>query len=709
MFSNEVLSLNRIDISDCIYNKNDVVNYSQLFLLAGIKYVNNIKYYMIVPVSYYAGYDKTSNFLSSHINDILLSKRAIDVTESEYLNLVKKDYIFRYDKIDESVYPVVKDGEYDENVIVILSKINLKLGILILFSSGDGRLYLAFQHEITSSKRKFTIVNGTKVVSNSSSYLRINNLVVKNENHNAHIYLLAHLRLDTLEFLNIDDKKYKDLRIVNDLFNVLFKNFSNDVLFDYFKSLTCYMFAKESYNDYDLYNINRLSVCLEKLTMNINFLNGHVLNIGGLIEYYYKYNDNICKISAFSSSANLEGIYGEKDRNGYVCEIVGDVLKIRVLLPSMFKTTTIYYTLCIDFKNSEIYHEDIREYEFGDIHTVVFGNMNLNQYMLSRQVLTDKFDLNVYEDVDFSEQSKINNYSDDIELSVESLSEELTSLGYKKKLRQTLPDYVYMNIAKSAWLNEREFVTLREYKSENKKTFQLDLYKDGKYYATLSGDFKEDAISNLIKSKKSKTKFKSVFNVPKVWADMYHEDRNLVYYPSYLFFMDYSTVYNTLKKARTSLNSGTYYYTCARFNPTGEYCICYCSAFIYRANMYDILLEESEEYNDLKNEKYFRYCSYAHCMILMRFKTEEEMFNAYSEMFRKKDSVYNVYLTNAYLYAFLSLSNYKTPISNNYIEFHDEDYIVENSILKRLGYLDMSWRDIYSKVPDEIFNTMIFD
>lgn len=711
MFNSEALKLNRIDISDCQYKRNSKVVYQKIFMLAGMKYLDNQKYYMIVPVSYYNNYDEFSNFTSKNLYDILLSKRAIDVTESEYKSLLDKNYIFNSDKIIEDNYPVVIEGEYNENEIVILSKINLKIGTFILFSTGDGRLCFAFQDELFQSKKSLKLINGTKV-SGSSPYIRPNNLVVKYDTFNGHILLFSHLRMETLKFLDIDCTKYTYIKEADEVFNVYFKYVSKESLAKFLGDLSISIYVHEVYNGYEIYNINRLLLVIIKILPFIGILPSDKFLVSGIMSYYYTKDNIVNKIVSYGHKIYEEETDTYKTSLDYF-KIEDDVFKIRAVLPSYLGNKTVYYTLCVDFKNWFIYHEDIQVYDFGDKHTLVIGNnVGIDNYMLSYQMLTDDRVVNSYEQIDFLEKSKLNNYLPEKELSVESLSEELILLGYKKKSRQTIPDYVFMNVYKSAWLNEREFVTLREYISENKKVYQLDLYKDGKYYTTLSGNFNIDAISNLVRAKKSKLESKSVFNVPKIWADLYNQDRNLVYYPSYLFFTGYSSVYKTVRGDNLPLN--TSYYTCARFNPTGEYCICYCLSLELNDSKPEILSEEFTEndyYESWSGTKAYGYKfkSYSRCLILMRFATEEEMFNAFSLMFRKRDSKYSKYINDLKLFLLSGLGYGIVSWDDKDLNKLQENQIVRNSLLKRMGYLQNSWKEIYDEIPDDIFNTMIFD
>lgn len=729
MFSKSALSLNRIDISDIVSIPNkryDVI--SNIFMLVGIKYVSGNKYYMIAPIYYHyssVSSNLISNFSSLNRDKILISKKALDVTPNEFESLCNKGYVYKDKSIKEENYPKVIDGEYNENELIILAKYTPKYGDMFFCANGAGDLFLFFEYELWKTKKKLILKNASFV---SNSYIRRSPMVyLFNTNYisSESLFSLCHLRYDSCVFLGLENN-YKELKESNDLFDYLFTKFEKDSMLSYFNHIGHSLYSSyNSYSDtYELINIDRLHISVQNLVNLVPFLKGFVFNLDKISNYYLDIDGGVVEFNGYGEVlAKEDDLYINIDKPYYFSKdtilLDGDELKFRTVLPSYLSTDTVYYTLCIDFNSMSISHKDIRRYPINDSHAIISGYQSYDSYLLNYKSLTNDSFVDIFEDVDFTRLSKVNNINKNTELSVESLSNELMSLGYKKKTRQTTPYYVFMSMFKSTWLNEREFVTLRDYVSGNRKMIQLDLYKDGMYYSTLAGDFKEDTISTIFQEKTSKTNSKSVYNVPKIWLDVYNKNRNLVYYPSYLFFMNYSSVYNTsVGKLNPLMLSGNFY-TCARFNPTGEFCICYCFSKHHLFEDYDIGIEDIKgDIEEFKQKNtYYSHISIANCIILMRFKTEEEMFKVYTELFRKRDCNCNLPIRLPLLKEKLALSHL-TSINDIDVDDYekelaysnDSEYrILEKSILKNLGILDISWRDIYSSLSDELFNTMIFD
>jgi hypothetical protein len=225
------------------------------------------------------------------------------------------------------------------------------------------------------------------------------------------------------------------------------------------------------------------------------------------------------------------------------------------------------------------------------------------------------------------------------------------------------------------------------------------MYQNGKYYGTVSGDFQDDIILRVLNSKSSASDVSSVVTVPSFYADVYKKHRNLIYYDSSLFFTDYAPVYRSVKLT----SYGDDHYTCAKFIPTGEYCICRCIKDSYSGYIdADIIsMSGSVREDDYKRFKFF---------ILVRFNSEADMFNAYTELFRKRDSKSNLDVS-LFCGEYLGLSRFEysvKPDFNQYWKDNSSKFLFCRCYAKYLGISQDNWENIFN-VSDEVFKTMIFN
>ena len=703
VYSDKGNTLNQIDVLNITPSKSDIfkdMGGDKVFSFIGIKKIQDKEYYMIAPITHYAvSYKETTgNFVGINAKEVFIQRRAIDVDKATFYYLLSKELVYGKD-IEENInmYPVCENGNYDDSVFIVLNKIKTKDISIVYFAKADGTLCSLLEYDFIEALNNgytapFTSVRRTQ----SSKYISCNS---------NRIYVCE----TTDDYKKMKELNYLSLIWYNGCLAVksVKKTFPEGI-----EELECFIKAMERYENTDnIYTIVAglgRGVYIDRDIYSawdnrwILFLKGfshintkiYALFKGLIYSNYLTYRtiengepvDMSLRLKRLPNEKDID--YGDywhsydKDRDFlHFFMKDGRYLCFRACLPAIYKSDCVLFTFRIDLSDYSVSFVDVKVYDYQDTNWV--GEyMNPSYFGKCYQLLTnsDKYLGNVSIDL-AQEEVAVQDKQELKGLSIDNLVTQLESLGYKRKTRSMIPDYVFMNINHSAWLNEREFVTLREYKGSGKTTYQLDMYQNGRYHSSLTGDFNADFLEVLSSYNKSGSGGSTIKELPVVLANEYKNNRNGIGYDTNDLFINFSEKYSTLRSG-TYLRVGKGYYHAARLDATKEYCICYTIK------------------GNSSNMSY----------ILVRFKQEQEMFNAYKEIFKgnsNKEGIYDVallsYMTDTN-YALTNLYEKLMSLGKN----SDSLCVGARVVLKHLGFSDKDWKDIFYMVSDEVFETMIF-
>ena len=238
-------------------------------------------------------------------------------------------------------------------------------------------------------------------------------------------------------------------------------------------------------------------------------------------------------------------------------------------------------------------------------------------------------------------------------MTLESVIGDLEAKGFKRQKASLVSDIAYFNTHLSAWLNENDFVSLSKASINGKVSYKVDTYRNGEFYASIEGNFNEEAFANYFAYKNDtpteKTNLRTVapkvvsyslnqkdseeyngkISLNKYQKMAYEENPNFIAYPEAFFAFNYAKEYSTgvRKENNNRLRYNVDYYALADFKPTGEACIVlnYISSNLHRKNQ---KLNTAEIRFSLGAPK---------ILILMRFKDSQEAIKVFNKL--KKDKL----------------------------------------------------------------------
>lgn len=674
-------------------------NVGSVFSFLGRKIINDTLYYMIAPFSHKARTydDKTGNYTGVNAKRVFIQRRAIDVDKNTFESLLHNHMIYGMDELtDINEYLICKDGYYDDKKLIVITKVKLKHGSVILFAKGDGTLCSLLEGSFIEALDSGYKAPFISVIKGYATYIRCRTDKVFMYNTKDEYVPSRELSYLSLLWYNgcmaVGQKRFPELNLVEKYIRARERyEQSEDNLYQLFGGLNRGLY----FNNFGEYSStdNRWKMFLTMLGYADKQIAG-LLNTtiyDTYLDYKTLYKNYPLTIRFRLSKIPIEdGInYGdwntERCHSVYKFFILEDrYFCIRVCLTGIYQSDCVMATLKIDLSDMSLSFDEVRVYTYT--HENWIGSMgNINDFGRIYELLTGDSKYLGTKQVDLRRSNDDNTLKTEIkELSIDTFLEQLYKLGYKKKSRNILPDYVYMSINKSAWLNEREFVTLREYKGNGKEEYQLDLYHDGKYHSTVVGDFTKNALETLLKFNDTKGQ-SSYKEYPIVVAEQFEKGRNRIYYTTEDLFTEYSTKYNTYRENQKIGVLGKGYFTVARVNATGEYSIVYTFG-----------------------SKYGEQISY----VLVRFNEEHEMFSAYTEILKVVDR-YSEGLDSNYLIGYalepIVLDSQVHKMLKRLGKDIDKQNLVTQVMLKYFGYTDKEWRKIFYMVSDTIYNSMIFD
>lgn len=701
----ELAHLRRIDDVMNIYcDKSSNVDY-KVFTRIAIKYIDNVKYYMCCLSIYSLSKDYINHsYKSVYKGDALLSMcrniKSFDLTEDEWESLVFADKT-QDNIIKDSDYPVIVDGYYDDADIVILSKISFYDDYIILFADTTGELYSVciddfFTFMAKNKRDKLYNVYFSNFTDNnklSFKYSKINNHKIER----GEPYFLGYLWHKGNLRLNINTN-YKNLEKATKLIKLFDYNLSDINFIEYVQSMgeTIYgnMWCTKRIEKYNS-RIDTILSVLNNLSYAENYSFGNISQENALISYENS-NLNIRIYNLYDESSNKRlksGDIGLLD----TIKISDSQLEFRGCLTGAFNLPCVYATFVYSIIDNSFTFYDVKVYEYTDINYIT-GNFLFENYGRDFYILTGNNQYIGNEMLDFSAAFIPKNQIKKTEkLDAYSLSEKLKSLGYYKKTRMLIPDYAYLETGKSTWLNETDFVNIRSYKREKTEEFLLDIYRNGQLLESISGNFTPDSISSAMKLE---TDNKFSYLVPKIYANMFKQFPFNVFYTEEFFFKDFKSKYNYgVKYAKYHLRVLKYY-------PSNVYVIALelnDVKIIQNLSNYESLLNDG--YYDTKKciDNYYNSIYY----ILMAFKDEDEAFLAFDKLIESYGSSIKTNDINDFgnwlsllLFKSLRVNITKTNYRNN---------VISCILSKRFGLIDDSWKDILSKIPDDVFNTMILE
>lgn len=700
----ELAHLRRIDNVMDIYC--DKYSYDcKVFTRIAIKYIDNVKYYMCCLSIYSLSKDYVNqSYKSVYKGDAVLplcrSLKSFDLTEDEWNSLVFADKT-QDNTIDDSNYPIIVDGYYDDADIVILSKISYFDDYIILFADTTGELYSICIDDFFTFMAKNKRSNTYNVY--FSSFTDNNKLSFKYKKINIHKiqlgepYFLSYVWHKGNLRLNIDTN-YTNLEQATNLVKLFEYNLSDINYIHYVQVLagTLYgnMWAKKTVPKNAL-RIDTIFSLLNNLIYAENYPFRSLSSESTLIKYENVY-----------LNIRINNLYNESSNDKYKIGNIGllDTIKVtdlqlefRGCLLGAFNLPCVYATFVYSIIDNSFTFYDVKVYEYTDINYIP-GNTLFENYGINFCVLTGNSEYIGNEVLDFCEAfiSK-NEIHKEEKLDASSLSEKLKSLGYYKKTRMLIPDYAFLETGKSVWLNKTDFVNIRSYKREKTEEFLLDIYRNGQLLESISGNFTPDSIRSAMRLE-TDTKFN--YLVPKIYAEMFRKSPFNVFYTTEFFFKDFKSKYNYgIKYSKYRLRVLKYY-------PSNVYTIA--------LELDDVvILNKLSDYESLLNDGYY---NSTRCInnfsnnlyyILMVFKNENDAFLAFDKLIESYGSSINTVDINDFG-SWLSLLMFKSTLINiektNY-----RNNVIACILSKRFGLINDSWRDILSEISDEVFNTMILE
>lgn len=691
-----------------------------LFSVVGRKILDGRTYYMIVPIShFYCPYDnETGNYDGATKYDVLISRRAIDVTESDILYLEKNNYIYYKDwrdRLDELL--LCTDGNYDDSLCVPFARyVSPDFG-MVAFCKGDGTLCslmsdtileeftiakkkLLFASIGTGTGRKIKFEPGTVFSRNiSEAYiagreLSFISLLWKNglECVTKKRLYLGLSEID--EFVGVFEKYEKSVQEIAGIYGSL----SYGVITSRPSGL--YM-----NDDRWEHLIRTLFIHYTPLMQHGNWLSGSYkkeLTLNGHIFTLRLKTENIFKEDGVDYAHYFDSNY--RYDSSHICFLRDEKLCIRGVLEGIYNSNCLYCTVEYDFQTQDVTYSDVKVYDITSPY-YLSGSAYADDFGAAYYYLTNDNTYYNKELIDLTSTSSISNLSSDsennskiCELNIDSLLEHMQSLGYTKKTSKTIPDVAFMSMHRSAWLNENEFVSLRQYKGSGKVINLVDLYQGGKYKGSISGNFDVDILDKILKSREFNDSISqgtnSVIKVQKVVADQYNKNgRNSISYKQEDLFLDYAKSYIMYRHTKEKIVAGDVIARVARLRNTDEYCIILQLAYYGISGALD-----SQFY------------------ILCRTKTEKDMFKVFTEQFKKNASAIKGFkLSDLPLANYLGVSTTYAKIQTynalkNRGKHYKDQHFLTRVLLKNLGFIPhATWRDVCYDVPDEIFNLMIFD
>lgn len=690
--------VNHIDNVCNIYNDKSLEIDYKVFTRIAIKYINGVKYYITALVIYDI-YDFVGRLASVYkdddelILDICRNFKTFDLTQEEWDYVVARGNALD-EVIDDKEFPVVIDGNYDEDDIIILSKvfINNKKDYIILFADATGQLYSVVSNDfvkaITSNRQEFNFYFCNCSSKNNISFKR--NKVSIHEEVNGEPFYLSLLWHKGNERLHIDND-YKGLDVATELLEKLIKQMDTN---DYLKAIFDYKYIIYGRNEIS----NKGNILSEVLSQLHCFSNLPILQKCG----EFLYPESIISYKNRFISIHYHNLYNEKTHDCSLdildtLKIDGDILSFKGCYLGSFDLPCVYMTLEYNIKEDTLNLYDIKVFDKNS-HYYIPGNRNYNSYGEDFYALTEDDRYMGSEYVDFSTAFITNSSQPSVikELTAESLSEYLKTLGYHKKERMITPDFCFLETYKSTWLNETDFVNIRCYTKESSKEYILDIYKNGKLLESISGNFSLDIVSNAINfASKNDT---STLLVPKIYATLYKESPFSVFYNKSMFFTEFHSKYDYGSKY------GSFHLLVAKYNSNNMYVILlnYVQTCILLPLHYykDSLEKDGNVFSYYRNHD-----SNSLCYVLMAFKTEQEAFDAFIAL---KDA-YEIDLDNRnFMTQWLSLITFTDIDTSHLRRYTKQNNVISMIIAKHLNVIqNKSWREILDKIPENIFNTMI--
>lgn len=702
----ELTHLRRIDgVMDIYSDKSLPINH-KVFTRIAIKYIDNVKYYMCCLSLYSLKKDYINHsYKSVYIGDALFSTcrslKSFDLTVDEWNSLVFAGKT-QDDRIDDSNYPIIVDGYYDDADIVILSKISFYGDYIIMFADTTGELYsICIDDFYTFMARNKHDKSYNVYFSNFTDNNKLSFKQKKINNHGIEMgepYFLGYIWYKGNLRLNINTN-YKNLEAATKLIKLFDYNLSDIDYIEYVQTIGEAIYG----NVWSTKKIPRYHLRLDLILSSLNNLRyaenypfGNFTQENVLITY-----ENI------PLNIRIYNLYDElsntKLKTGNIrlldtIKITDSQLEFRGCLLGVFNLPCVYATFVYSIINNSFTFYDVKVYEYTDDNYIP-GNSFFETYGRSFFILTGNNQYIGNETLDFSVSFIPKNQIQKQEkLDACSLSEKLKSLGYYKKTRMLIPDYTFFETGKSVWLNKTDFVNIRSYKREKTEEFLLDIYRNGQLLESISGNFTPDSIRSAMKLD---TDNKFNYLVPKIYAEMFRQCPFNVFYTEEFFFKDFKSKYNYgIKYAQYHLRVLKYY-------PSNIYVIA--------LELNDVnILDKLSRYESLLNDGYYetkngidRHYSHDIYYILMAFKNEDEAFLAFDKLIESYSSSINTNDINDFgnwlsllLFKSLRVNITKTNYRNN---------VISCILSKHFGLIDDSWKDILSNIPDDVFNTMILE
>lgn len=716
VYSEEGNKLNKIDVLSLKYKCTtcDYTMDTALFSVVGRKILNDEIYYMIVPIShYYNIYQyETGNYDGPSKFEVYTSRRAIDVTEWELEKLEDSELIYWKEwrnHIDDLL--LCRDGYYDDTYLFPFSRYTTPHFGTVGFCRGDGVLcslqsdfilgYIENDGKVLcyASKTDRGLLRFTKGVVYTVSIQ--DNFTIGKE-----LSYMSLLWYRGLECVGLENK-YNGLKEIEALVNII-EDSDIDI------SDRANIFGSLSYRIYS--NIgNYINSDEDRLNTFVHNLFVHyepLIKIGDIFHNNNFKQDINFNGKSLSFELRTYDLIDDIDKNylkkhsidshtykGGLYFIEGDELCFRGAIEAVYNSNCVYCTIRYNIKTNNIRYTDIKIYDYtsdywlsNKINSATFGASYY--YLTGDNTYYNDEEINLRR-IDSIDGIKSQNEEKLDELSIDCLFNYMQSLGYVKRTSKTIPDVAFMSLHKSAWLNDNEFVSLRQYSGSGKVLNLLDMYKGGKYLGSLSGDFKEDILDRILKVKEidNSVSGNTVVKVSKVIADQYNTNgRNSISYDDNELFMDYAKTYILYAHKGEVVRSGDVITRVAKLKSTNEYCI----------------IMQIIEYTTSNKTKGLNY-------ILFRFNTEKDMFKVFTELFKKRGSTAGVFNKDNCLLSYLGVGEHECAIQtfnalNNRGKRYKYQSLLVRVVLKHLGFIpDASWRDVCFDVPDELYNLMIFD
>lgn len=699
----ELTHLRRIDDVMNIYSDKSLSVDYKVFTRIAIKYIDDIKYYMCCLSIYDLSKDYINrSYKSVYKGDALLSAcrslKSFDLTEGEWESLVFEGKT-QDNGINDSDYPVVVDGYYDDADIVVLSKVHYYDDYIIMFADTTGELYSVCINDFY----KFMNRNKHNQLYNVyfSNFTNNNNLsfkYTKINNHNiakGEPYFLSYIWYKGNLKLNIDTE-YKSLEKSTKLVRLFEYNLSDTDYIEYIQNISETLYG----NVWNSKKVEKYSSRLDKILSSLNnlkYVEKYPFNTLSRENILIEYNNiylNIRIYYLYDETSNKKLKIGNMDLLDTI-EITESTLEFRGCLAGVFNLPCVYATFIYSIIDNAFTFKDVKVYEYTDGNYIP-GNYLFENYGRDFYILTGNNQYIGNETLDFSTAFCNNKVKKEEALNADSLSDKLKNLGYYKKTRMLIPDYAFLETGKSIWLNKTDFVNIRSYKREKTEEYLLDIYRNGQLLESISGNFTPSSIRDAMKLN---TDSKFNYLVPKIYASMLRKSPFNVFYTDEFFFKDFKSKYSY------GVKYAKYHIRVLKYYPSNSYVIA--------LELHDIHSSQLSNYESLLNEGYYdtKRCIDKHFdnlyYVLMAFRNQDEAFLAFDSIIANYGSSINAYDTES-LGTWLSLSLLKS-LRMGLVKFDYGNNVIAKILSKHFELITDSWRDILSKVPDDVFNTMVLE